>query len=72
MPCRRSPGCGPRWAPARIIGAAIGIIMERYEIDAETAFAFLARISQNGNRKLRDVAEDIVSNRKIPAQAGSG
>ncbi|MEU4602909.1 GAF and ANTAR domain-containing protein [Kribbella sp. NPDC023972] len=43
------------------IGTAIGILMERYGLDQQRAFAFLARISQTGNIKLRDVATNLVA-----------
>jgi ANTAR domain/GAF domain len=45
----------------RAIGMAVGIVMERYHIDDDRAFAFLVRVSQDSNVKLRDVAADIVS-----------
>jgi hypothetical protein len=45
----------------RAIGIAIGIAMERYKIDDDRAFAFLVRVSQHSNVKLRDVAADIVN-----------
>lgn len=45
----------------RAIGQALGITMERYQVDEERAFQFLLRVSQNGNIKLRDLARDIVS-----------
>ena len=48
-------------ATRKTIGQAIGIIMERYQIDDAKAFAFLARVSQTGNIKLRDVAQELVS-----------
>ncbi|MFL6134161.1 MAG: GAF and ANTAR domain-containing protein [Nocardioidaceae bacterium] len=44
-----------------IIGQAVGIVMERYQLDDERAFAFLARLSQQRNVKLRVVAEEIIS-----------
>ncbi|WP_270887484.1 GAF and ANTAR domain-containing protein [Pedococcus sp. 5OH_020] len=43
------------------IGQAIGILMVRYELDDDAAFQYLARLSQDANRKLRDVAADIVA-----------
>jgi GAF domain-containing protein len=43
------------------IGQATGIVMERYQIDEERAFAFLVRISRDSNVKLRDVAADFVT-----------
>jgi hypothetical protein len=42
------------------IGTAVGIVMERYKLADERAFAFLARLSQDGNVKLREVAERII------------
>jgi hypothetical protein len=43
------------------VGTAIGILMERYQLDQQRAFAFLARLSQNGNVKLHKVAATIVA-----------
>jgi ANTAR domain/GAF domain len=43
------------------IGKAIGIIMERYELDEDRAFQFLVRTSQTGNVKLRVIADEIVT-----------
>lgn len=44
----------------KTIGEAVGIIMERYQIDEHRAFQFLARASQNSNTKLRAVAQEII------------
>jgi hypothetical protein len=43
------------------IGMAVGILMERYTLDAERAFGFLVRTSQSANLKVRDVAAGIVA-----------
>ena len=43
------------------IGKAVGVVMERYQLDDERAFAFLARLSQQRNVKLRLVAEEIIA-----------
>ncbi|WP_431839443.1 GAF and ANTAR domain-containing protein [Gordonia hongkongensis] len=43
-----------------IIGQAKGMIMERYRLDADEAFALLARLSQDTNTKLVEVATQIV------------
>jgi GAF domain-containing protein len=43
-----------------VIGRAVGIVMERYGFGDERAFAFLARLSQNQQLKLRVVAQSIV------------
>ncbi len=50
----------------KLIGQAQGILMERFDIDADRAFTFLRRQSQDHNQKLRDVAAWIVANRKDP------
>jgi GAF domain-containing protein len=44
-----------------IIGQAVGIVMERYKLTDQRAFAFLTRLSQHGNVKLRRVAEQLVA-----------
>lgn len=56
------------------IGKAMGIVMERYELNDERAFAFLTRLSQHRNVKLRLVAEEIVAEvaRKAVETAESG
>lgn len=46
-----------------VIGQATGIVMERYALDATTAFGVLRRISQEQNRKVHDIAEDLVEGR---------
>jgi transcriptional regulator with GAF, ATPase, and Fis domain len=43
-----------------VIGQAQGILMERERISAAQAFDILRRASQHLNRKLRDVAQDLV------------
>ena len=42
------------------IGVAVGILMHRYAMPEESAFAFLVRASSHGNVKLRDVAAEVV------------
>jgi transcriptional regulator with GAF, ATPase, and Fis domain len=48
------------------IGEAVGILMHRYRLSDEDAFARLVKASQAGNRKLRAVAEDIVHTGDLP------
>jgi hypothetical protein len=43
------------------IGTAVGIVMERYQIDQHQAFAFLTRSSQHRNIKLRVLAQDVLN-----------
>jgi hypothetical protein len=52
---------------AREIGAAVGIVMERYGLDNAAAFAYLTRLSQADNRKLRDIAAELVAATHPPA-----
>jgi GAF domain-containing protein len=47
------------------IEQAKGILMERHKLTAETAFDLLVRASQEQNRKLRDLADDLVSTGSI-------
>ncbi len=42
------------------IGQAVGIVMERYKLNDQRAFAFLQRLSSHRNVKLRLVAQEIV------------
>lgn len=43
-----------------VIGQAKGVLMERERVDEQRAFAMLVATSRNSNRKLRDVARDVV------------
>lgn len=49
-----------------VIGQAEGILMERFTIGSTEAFAFLRRTSQDTNRKLLHIAEDLVRTRHLP------
>jgi AmiR/NasT family two-component response regulator len=44
-----------------VIAAAVGMVMERYGLSYERAFAYLRRLSQDQNVKLRLVAERTVA-----------
>jgi len=44
-----------------MIGQAVGIVMERYGLNDERAFAFLQRLSSHRNVKLRQVAQEIIA-----------
>ena len=50
----------------RTTGTAVGMVMTRYELDAHQAFKVLARISQQSNRKLHDIAEELVRTGELP------
>ena len=44
----------------KVIGQAIGIVMERYHISEDRAFQFLVRASSHRNIKVRDIAAELV------------
>jgi GAF domain-containing protein len=50
----------------KLVGQAMGILMERYDLDADRAFAVLARYSQHTNTKLRAVALRLIQTRTLP------
>jgi GAF domain-containing protein len=43
------------------IGTAVGVLIERYHLDEQGAFNFLARLSSHHNIKLREVAARVVA-----------
>jgi GAF domain-containing protein len=47
------------------IGQAQGILMERYSLTGEQAFALLRRYSEETNERLRDVARHVVEDRNV-------
>jgi len=51
----------------KLVGQAQGILMERFDLDADQAFAVLLRYSQHRNLKLRDVAQLLVTRRQLPS-----
>jgi AmiR/NasT family two-component response regulator len=54
---------------SRMIGMAIGIVMERCKISEDEAFALLVHVSQHTHRKLRDLASELVFTGVIPHDA---
>ena len=50
----------------KLIGQAQGILMERFDLDADRAFAVLRRFSQGHNIKLREVAQRLIDTRNLP------
>lgn len=57
-------------ATRKTIGQALGVVMERYSVDEERAFGYLVRVSQNGNVKVRDVAQKIVDDANQQTKKG--
>lgn len=45
-----------------LIGQAKGIVMERFKVDGERAFALLSRLSQNSNTPIVEIARRLVHN----------
>ncbi|TCN32859.1 ANTAR domain-containing protein [Kribbella orskensis] len=42
------------------------MLIERYRVDQDRAFAVLKRCSQDGNRRLAVVAQELIDTRKLP------
>jgi len=55
-------------ATRNVIGQAVGIVMERYKLDSDRAFAFLTRLSQTSNTKLNLIATALVNQANEQAQ----
>ena len=53
-------------ATRNLIGQAQGILIERFKMTAEQAFAALSRISQQSNVKLRDMAQRLIDTGETP------
>lgn len=47
------------------ISQACGILMERYQMDSERAFALLTRVSSESNVKISEVARELVETRGL-------
>lgn len=63
---REEDGLRHAIAARHAIGQAQGILMERYGLDGDRAFAVLQRYSRNNNVKLRVVAQQIVGTGRLP------
>ena len=44
----------------RVVGQAVGLLMERCELDSDRAFSYLVRLSNTTNTKVRVIAEELV------------
>jgi transcriptional regulator with GAF, ATPase, and Fis domain len=51
-----------------LIGQAVGLMMERYTITSDRAFSTLVRFSRQTNRKLRDVAAELIRDTEAGAR----
>jgi GAF domain-containing protein len=63
---------GTALASRDLIGQAKGVLMERYKITADQAFALLAKVSQDTNRKLHEVAEYLTDTGVLAAERQRG
>ena len=43
-----------------VIGQAVGLLMQKYDLDTDAAFGFLVRTSSHSNTKVRDIAVRMV------------
>lgn len=57
---QESDGLNSALASRTVIGQAQGMLIQRYELTPELAFAVLMRASQHSNRKLHEIAADMV------------
>nr|WP_296781022.1 GAF and ANTAR domain-containing protein [Rhodococcus sp. (in: high G+C Gram-positive bacteria)] len=51
-----------------VIGQAKGMLMERYKLGAQAAFALLSKLSQDTNTKLADLANQVVADAERDAR----
>lgn len=54
----------------RLIGQAIGMLVERFEIDDDRAFYYLVRVASAGGLELRQVAREVVDQGNRRAASG--
>jgi GAF domain-containing protein len=55
-----------------VIDQAKGVLIERYKLTPDQAFQLLAQASMNANRKVRDVADQLVRTGELPVVAPRG
>lgn len=63
---QQSEGLTTALTSRHLIGMAQGILMERYGLSQAQSFALLRRLSTTSNTKLRDIAAEIVTTRRLP------
>jgi PAS domain S-box-containing protein len=52
------------------VGQAVGMLVERYGVDAETAFGLLRQASQATNTKVSRLAEELLRSGRVPDAVG--
>ncbi|MEV8376491.1 GAF and ANTAR domain-containing protein [Kribbella sp. NPDC056861] len=50
----------------KLVGQAVGRLMERYKVDAIQAYTLMQRYSQNRNQRLNTVAQHVVTTGDLP------
>ncbi len=55
-----------------VIDQAKGVLIERYKLTPDRAFQLLAQASMHANRKVHDIADDLVRTGELPAVAPRG
>lgn len=50
----------------KLVGEAMGILMERYSLTSDQSFQVLRRYSQDTNTKLHEVARQLIESRRLP------
>jgi hypothetical protein len=63
---RRAEGLTAALQSNRDIGAALGVLMARLLVTREQAFDLMRIASQRTNRKLRDIAQDVLDSGTLP------
>jgi GAF domain-containing protein len=56
-------------ASRAVIDQAKGVLIERYKLTPDQAFQLLAQASMHANRKVRDIADDLVHTGELPVVA---
>lgn len=50
-----------------LVGQAKGVLMERFKVTGDQAFTLLVRASQDSNRKLTEIADELVTSGQLPS-----
>jgi hypothetical protein len=63
---QRSRGLEEALVSNRLIGAAVGVLMTRHQMTDDQAVSALRRVSMDANRKLRDLADEVLLTGTVP------
>jgi GAF domain-containing protein len=70
MRTRNEEGLTASIGTRKVIGQAIGILMERHQITEQRAFEFLTRVASTSETKIRVIAAEVVAESEIRYTAG--